>query len=323
MSDTNRPTVSIVIPTFNRAHCLTDAVDSIFAQDVDEVQPIVVDDGSTDDTERVIGNYGRRVQYVKQPHRGAAAARNLGVAHATGRFVSFLDSDDVWMPGKTKTELAVFDRHPDVDAVISDSERWRDHALVCSSWLADRGVVLTGDSPTPMLVTHLEKGKTFATCSLTIRRDALARLGAPLFDTTLETHEDLDFAIRMQRCCSIMIVPKTLAQVRRFNDGSRVGRPLPGTEYPPALKRVMAYRRYRVFDRALAQDGWSEAAVPYLRAGRREAAQDFSDHLPGWPLTGFATIVAREVRHRQFASAATLVMRALGPARGRPEGGAP
>jgi hypothetical protein len=112
-----------------------------------------------------------------------------------------------------------------------------------------------------------------------------------------------------------MIVPKTLAQVRRFDDGSRVGRPLPGTEYPPALKRVMAYRRYRVFDRALAQDGWSDAAVPYLRAGRSEAARDFSDHLPGWPLTGLATIVAREVRHANLASAATIVMRALLPAR--------
>ena len=232
MSHAKRPTVSIVIPTFNRAHCLTEALDSIFAQGIDDVQPIVIDDGSTDDTERVMVKYGRRVHYVKQPHRGAAAARNAGIARATGRFVSFLDSDDVWMPGKTKIELAVFDQHPDVDAVISDSERWRDHALVCSSWLADRGVVVTGDSPTPMLVTHLEKGKTFATCSLTIKRAALARLGAPLFDTTLETHEDLDFAIRMQRCCSIMIVPKTLAQVRRFNDGSRVGRPLPGTEYP-------------------------------------------------------------------------------------------
>lgn len=259
---------------------------------------------------------------MKQKHRGAAWARNAGVALAKGRLVSFLDSDDVWLPGKTETELAVFERHPDVDAVVSDSERWRDHELVCSSWLADRGVVVSGDAPTPMRVTHLEKGKTFATCSLTIKRDALARLGTPLFDTTLETHEDLDFAIRMQRCCSIMIVPKTLAQVRRFNDGSRVGRPLPGTEYPPALKRVMAYRRYRVFDRALAQDGWSAAALPYLQAGRSEAARDFCDHLPGWPLTGMATIVTRELRHANLASAASIVMRALLPGRAA-EGSAP
>src|SRR5262249_12424560 len=178
--------VSVVIPTFNRARVLPDALDSVFAQRIDAVQPIVIDDGSTDDTESVVAAYGRGVHYVRQTHRGAASARNAGVGLATGRFVSFLDSDDVWMPGKTAIELAVFDQNPRVDAVISDSERWRDNAMVCSSWLADRGVIVSGDAPTPLLTAHLQKGKTFATCSLTITRDALARLGAPLFDTTLE-----------------------------------------------------------------------------------------------------------------------------------------
>src|SRR5262249_25834355 len=108
-----------------------------------------------------------------------------------------------------------------------------------------------------------------------------------------------------------------------FDDGSRVGRPLPGTEYPPALKRVMAYRRYRVFERALRQRGWRAEAVSYLKAGRSEAAQDFSDNISGWPVPGLVAIVAREVRHAEFESAATIVRRALRSARPSRKGVAP
>jgi glycosyltransferase involved in cell wall biosynthesis len=316
MTEASRPIVSIVIPTFNRARYLPDALDSIFRQDVDAVQTIVVDDGSTDDTESVIAAYGRCVRYVRQTHQGTASARNAGVALATGSFVSFLDSDDVWLPGKTKAELAIFENNPAVDAVISDSERWRDNKLVCSSWLADRGLVVSGETPIPLEVPHLEKGKIFATCSLTVRRPALARLGLPLFDTSLETHEDLDFAIRMQHCCSVIVLPKLLSQVRRFDDGSRVGRPLPGTEYPPAVKRVMAYRRYRVFEKALHLRGWPDAAVPYLEAGRSEAASDFANNLRGWH-SSVASIVAGELRHAAFGSAATILVHALLPEKGR------
>jgi glycosyltransferase involved in cell wall biosynthesis len=316
MTETRLPTVSIVIPTFNRARYLPDALDSVFRQDVDAMQAIVIDDGSTDDTESVIAAYGRGVQYVRQKHQGAAAARNAGVALATGAFISFLDSDDVWMPGKTKAELAVFDENPGADAVISDSERWLGGKLVCSSWLADRGLVVTSEAPIPLQVPHLEKGKIFATCSLIVRRRALERLGLPLFDTSFETHEDLDFAIRMQHCCSIMVLPKTLAQVRRFDDGSRVGRPLPGTEYPPALKRTMAYRRYRIFEKALGLRGWPDAAVPYLHAGRSEAANDFANNLRGWH-RDVASIVAGELRHASFGSAATIMVHALLPEKGR------
>ena len=144
----------MIVPTFNRAKYLPDALDSVLRQGIDGLETIVVDDGSTDETEAVVAPYGSAVHYVRHEHRGAAAARNAGVALATGRFISFLDSDDVWMAGKTKTELAVFDEHPAVDAVISDSERWRENKLVCSSWLADRGLFVSGETPVPLRQFH-------------------------------------------------------------------------------------------------------------------------------------------------------------------------
>jgi glycosyltransferase involved in cell wall biosynthesis len=94
-----QPKVSVILPTFNRARFLPDALESIFVQGVRNVQVVVVDDGSTDDTERIVAAYGERVQYVRQENGGPAAARNTGLRFAEGRFISFLDSDDVWMPG--------------------------------------------------------------------------------------------------------------------------------------------------------------------------------------------------------------------------------
>src|SRR5262245_6922666 len=91
---------SIIIPTFNRGRILRDALDSVFAQAVPEVEVIVVDDGSTDDTKAVVDMYGSRVQYVYQENREPAAAKNEGICRARGRHIAFLDSDDVWLPRK-------------------------------------------------------------------------------------------------------------------------------------------------------------------------------------------------------------------------------
>jgi hypothetical protein len=166
-------------------------------------------------------------------------------------------------------------------------------------------------------IPHLRTGKIFATCSLTISRVALERLGYPPFDTSLETHEDLDFAMRMYHACSILVLPKTLAQVRRFDDGSRIGRPLPGTEYTPAVMRAMARRRYRIYQKALRLCGWPDGALPQIQAGRRDAAFDFADNLNGWRRAGLASLVAGELRYAAFGSAATIAMRGLLPERRR------
>jgi glycosyltransferase involved in cell wall biosynthesis len=314
-----RPLVSVVVPTFNRAKVLRDALDSIARQDVSNVETIVVDDGSTDDTEAVVASCGHAVQYVRQPHRGAAAARNTGVAHATGRFIAFLDSDDVWLPGKMHAELAVFEANSGVDAVISDSERWREHELVCTSWLADRGLVVFGDEPLPLEpIPHLKAGKIFATCSLTIRREALDRIGHPPFDTSLETHEDMDFAVRMYHCCSIMVLPRTLSRVRRFSDGTRDGRPLPGTDYPPPLKVVMARRKYRIYEKALRLPAWPDGAVPHIRAARRLAAREFADNLRGWRRGSLVSMVMAELRYADIGSALVIAIRGLVPDWARP-----
>lgn len=95
-----RPTVSVIIPTYNRAHSVGAALDSVLAQEPPADEVIVVDDGSTDGTTEVLAAYGDRITVVRQDNAGAAAARNAGVRRARGDWVAFLDSDDLWRPGR-------------------------------------------------------------------------------------------------------------------------------------------------------------------------------------------------------------------------------
>jgi hypothetical protein len=92
------PTFSVIIPTYNRAAVLPDAIESVFAQSDGDLELIVVDDGSTDDTAAILERYRGRLTVVRQPNAGAAAARNRGLDVATGRYLAFLDSDDAWAP---------------------------------------------------------------------------------------------------------------------------------------------------------------------------------------------------------------------------------
>jgi glycosyltransferase involved in cell wall biosynthesis len=97
--------VSVIIPTFDRAHVIGRAVESVLAQTHQDLEVIVVDDGSTDGTEAVLTRFGERIKFLRQENRGVSAARNTGLAAATGKWVAFLDSDDQWYPSKLAKQL--------------------------------------------------------------------------------------------------------------------------------------------------------------------------------------------------------------------------
>ena len=89
--------VSVIIPTYNTARYVQESIDSVLEQDYPNIQLIVIDDGSTDETVDIIRRYGERVVLLTQQNQGAAAARNAGLAAAEGGYIAFLDSDDVWL----------------------------------------------------------------------------------------------------------------------------------------------------------------------------------------------------------------------------------
>jgi GT2 family glycosyltransferase len=272
-------THTVIIPTYNRAEYLPDALRSVFAQGVEGMQVIVVDDGSTDGTRAAVSQFKGRVEYVYQENRGPSAAKNRGVGLARGEFVSFLDSDDVWLPGKMRLERELFIKHADADAVATDHDSWIEGRLFVESGFRAIGLELDGGPRLLPSDSHdWVEGKLFATCCITLRRSALERLGPEPFDVSLQSFEDWDFEVRMLHCCRVLVVPRVSASVRRFDDGTRVDRPFSGREPTPEQRRAILSRRQRVLDKALAMGGWATNVSEKLEAARGELAAALAAH---------------------------------------------
>jgi len=140
----NQPTVSIILPTYNREKFLPEAFAAIAAQAFTDWELIVVDDGSTDGTRelvpRLTADFAQPVRYIYQENQGAYGARNTGLDHATGKYIAFYDSDDLWLPHHLHDCVAALDANPDVDWVYGAC-RMVDHAtgeeLAASTFYVD------------------------------------------------------------------------------------------------------------------------------------------------------------------------------------------
>jgi glycosyltransferase involved in cell wall biosynthesis len=248
--------LSVIIPAWNRAHLVCDAINSALDQRSGEVEVIVVDDASTDDTAGLLTRiYGDRVRLLRLLNRaGAGAARNAGFALATGEFVAFLDSDDVWLPGKFDAEMRVFERFAGAEAVLSDSQNFFERHADGPSRFAQNGLLsATGGEvcwagECDWLWTN--SMNTVHTCSVTVRREALNRIGQKLFAEDLDCCEDWEFQMRVCHLCRVVVLPKVLAHVRRFDDESRNGRGIPGRKATREQELILLRDRLTVIQRA-------------------------------------------------------------------------
>jgi GT2 family glycosyltransferase len=117
------PVVSVIIPTFNRWPLVGEAIESVLVQSYSDFELIVVDDGSTDETQKELAKFGSRLRLFVKAREGVAAARNFGVSRAVGRYVAFLDSDDLWQPKKLEMQTALMERDPAVQ-ICQTEEIW-------------------------------------------------------------------------------------------------------------------------------------------------------------------------------------------------------
>lgn len=110
--------ISVIIPTYNNAQFIRDAIDSVLSQTYKNYEILVIDDGSTDNTKEIIEKYnGKRIKYIYQENKGLAAARNTGIKASTGELVAFLDSDDMWLPEKLERQISIINGFPNVGLV--------------------------------------------------------------------------------------------------------------------------------------------------------------------------------------------------------------
>jgi glycosyltransferase involved in cell wall biosynthesis len=112
--------VSVIIPTYNRANLITEAINSVLMQSCKDIEIIVIDDGSTDNTSKVLKTFWDRIRYIKQKNTGAGAARNRGLKEANGRYIAFLDSDDIWLDFKIELQVAIMEKLPEIGLLFSD-----------------------------------------------------------------------------------------------------------------------------------------------------------------------------------------------------------
>lgn len=251
------PVVSVVIPTYNRADLLPSALDSVLAQTHPHLEVLVVDDGSTDDTLRVLEGYGERIAVVRQDNAGPSAARNHGIRKTTGAFVAFLDSDDVWLPDKLARQLEVFAAHPDT-GMVGGGCRYMDA----------EGNDLGGVTRCPHVIP-LEDFQIFtalpgSASNAVIRRKALEEVG--LFDDTLQRAEDRELWMRIAERYPVRGVPEPTVLIRvhggeRPNDSFSLVREsrrrVNQRIADPAIRRKAdAWMWYSFGDRLMGQGQW-------------------------------------------------------------------
>ena len=240
-----KPVISIIIPTFNRARYVAQAVESVFAQTFTDLEVIVIDDGSTDGTRKRLASFSDspRFQYVYQANAGRSAARNRGIAKARGEFLLFLDSDDWLLPNALADLLQLAASHPSARMIGGQTQ-----------FVDKQGRQFASLSPT------LEEGMAYPGLinerffllpgAFVVRKAGLEKIG--LFDSQVEPCEDYDFALRVAllgevACADVPVVQHRMhgsntASTAIFLGGIRVAQKhlnllVDADELPPGVRR--------------------------------------------------------------------------------------
>lgn len=208
------PKVSVIMPSYNTASLIGEALDSVFAQSYQNFEVIVVNDGSPDttDLERVLQPYLERIVYLKQENRRACGARNNGISHAKGEYLAFLDSDDCWTPGYLQSQIKQLEADPSVDMVYCDCLIYGD--------AREAGKTFMQDCPSVGPVTFesvLAERSQIPISGTMVRRQAVINAGC--FDERLAMCDDYEMWLRLAfHGARITYYPDVLSRIR-------IGRP--------------------------------------------------------------------------------------------------
>ena len=224
--------VSVIIPTFNRQNFIIDAVMSVLAQDIEDLELIIVDDGSTDGTQDILKPYMKAIRYIYQDNQGVSAARNRGVRESCGEMLAFLDSDDLWAPGKLKTQI---DKVRSEDVLSFEGVEWfvdreEDQAFLkqCENVIWPR-CDASGYVIDPVL--DVAEGRYFHLGTLLCRKSTFLDVG--FFDEVLCMGEDEDWFSRASLKTRFHYIPQPFLK-RRFHVNQT------GSEHEECLRSLIS-----------------------------------------------------------------------------------
>jgi glycosyltransferase involved in cell wall biosynthesis len=284
------PLVSVVMATYNRAAYIADAIRSVQSQEYNNVEIIVADDGSTDNTPEIMPQFGPSVTYLQLPHRGQpAATRNAALEMAKGEYVAFLDSDDLFLSGRLVKQVSALIEDADAGLAYSNGYFFRDHPG------QPTGHVLDGlPTPSGEAFPDLLRGNFLAPPVVLIRRSCVDAVGT--FDERPEFFavEDYDLWLRLAARFPLIYVPGDVAAIRRHGESiSRDGAVLRTGVIQVLAKLEASHPQLARQHRTALCEGYARnhGAVALARfgqgqisAGLRHAFQAlrYSLRTPGW-----------------------------------------
>jgi len=222
-------TVSVIVATYNRGYIIRDALQSALDQSYSDCEIVVVDDGSSDNTRKVVeGLNSDRIRYVRhESNRGCSAAYNTGINEATGRLIAFLDSDDVWKPDYLSRQVGLLRGHPEVGVVFCDTEIQgsveKAHSLMSFMHVLPKLVRRKAES-----TEHILDSREIYLCLLqeipvkptatVIRRELFSQGG--MFDETWPSGTDCDLFLRLSKLTRFAYIDDALVIQRRTSDAT-------------------------------------------------------------------------------------------------------
>ena len=291
--------VSVVMPAYNYGHFISATLESLQAQTFLNWECVVVDDGSTDNTADVVAAFVRsdpRIRFVQQQNRRQAAARNCGLAQISGKYVQFLDADDLLQRRKFELQVAYLEAHDDVDIVYGDSRFFASEnpsELLYSMWGHDQpwqpGISGCGRE---VLLPLLQLNHIMVNAALT-RRSTLDRVG--LFDEELPPVEDWDWWLRCAEagaCFHFLDAEGTLALVRSHSSSSSKSR----VQFYASVLRMRKKLAARLTDVEARRKNAKLSAEAEGTLGAEQVLH--SSRARGIYHLGRAAVLDRELRHR-------------------------
>ena len=263
MKKVSKPKVSVVVPVFNRERYIAKCVDSILSQRYRDYEVLLVDNNSNDQSVYIMKEYEKfyphKIRCFSQSRKGAAAARNLGVKHARGEYLAFLDSDDLWFPEKLKIQMFFLEKKKEIDLIYTSYARFgADKKLRGDELLKFQGCFSDGKALPALLYQCF-----IWTSTVVMKKRVFVELGG--FKESLAVGEDYDLWLRAASGCVLFGIPLVLAQYRQHDD-NLMGSQITTTDDPAELRVVKNFiREYPEIKKMISARSWKKRlAAPFF-----------------------------------------------------------
>lgn len=266
-----KPFFSVIIPTYNRADFLKIAIESVLNQSFKNFQLVIVDDGSTDRTKALINSYqDNRLLYTYSQNRGVSSARNLGISLSTGKYLSFLDSDDRFRNDKLQITYNTIKEHPEIK-IFHSEEIWYQNGRLL-------GQKIYHKKPKGFVFETAVKLCSIGLSTAVINRSVFVEFGN--FDETLAACEDYDFWLRVTPTCPVHLIEEALT-IKQGGSFDQLSKKYPAMDrfriY--SLEKVLSSKRLTDKDQKIAYNELKRKCEIYIKgAAKRKNTEDIKKY---------------------------------------------